>query len=57
MKRPCPLCTSTDTRHYDYKPPRKHPPGQIACTPECTKTGLFCRRCRTLTPLSTTLRK
>lgn len=45
----CPHCGSADTRPYTFKPPRKHPPGQIACDAECAKTGLFCRNCRIVT--------
>lgn len=47
MTRPCPRCTSTNTKPYTAKPPRKH---DGACTPECEVTGSLCLNCRLYSP-------
>lgn len=58
----CPRCTSADTRTYGHRAPgddRKNPllcfngrpKAAHICVAECAKPGLFCRRCRVLSPL------
>lgn len=46
----CGQCGSSNTKPYKYKPPIAQSKGkaQHRCTAECTQTGTFCRRCRTV---------
>ncbi len=59
----CPRCHSTDTRPYEHRAPGSEhkdpslcfngwPKAEHICVADCAKIGLFCRRCRTLSPLA-----